>query len=43
LTHWFGNRKGIHAVKKLNDVVLAWLSIWGEMQICIWHSCLLLQ
>jgi len=24
------------AYKKLSDGVLAWLSVWGKVQICIW-------
>jgi len=37
------------ACKKLSDGMLAWLSVWGEMQICICPAeatathCLLLQ
>jgi len=27
-----------HACKKLSGEVLAWLSIWNEVQICIWPS-----
>jgi len=34
---WLGGRKGIWPVKKLSGVVLAWLSVWSEVQmICIW-------
>jgi len=33
---WLGNRKGIRPVKKLSGGVLAWLSIWSEVQTCIW-------
>ena len=33
---WLGGRKGIQPVKKLRDGVLVWLSVWGEVQICIW-------
>jgi len=35
---WLGGRKGIRPVKKLSGWMLAWLSVWGEMQICIWPS-----
>ena len=35
---WLGSRKGIQPVKKLNSRVLAWLSVWSEMQTCIWPS-----
>ena len=35
---WLGGRKGIRPVKKLSGGVLAWLSVWGEVQICIWPS-----
>ena len=35
---WFGGRKGIWPVKKLSGGVLAWLSVWSEMQTCIWPS-----
>jgi len=33
---WLGSRKGIWPVKKLSGVVVAWLSVWGNVQICIW-------
>ena len=33
---WLGGRKGIWPVK--NWVVLAWLSVWSEVQTCIWPS-----
>ena len=29
---------GIRPVKKLSGGVLAWLSVWSEMQTCIWPS-----
>ena len=32
---WFGGRKGIRPVKKSGGV-LAWLSVWSEVQTCIW-------
>jgi len=43
--------KGIRPVKKLSGGVLAWLSVWSEVQTCIWPiradatttHCLLLQ
>ena len=36
-----GRQEGHLACKKLSDVMLTWLnwlSVWGEMQICIWPS-----
>ena len=33
-----GWQEGYPACKKLRDGVLVWLSIWGEVQICIWPS-----
>ena len=35
---WLGSRKGIRPVKKLSSGVLAWLSVWSEVQTCIWPS-----
>jgi len=35
---WLGGRKGIRPVKILSDGVLVWLSVWGEVQICVWPS-----
>jgi len=35
---WLGGRKGIRPVKKLSSRVLAWLSVWSEVQTCIWPS-----
>ena len=35
---WFGGRKGIRPVKNLSGGVLAWLSLWSEVQTCIWPS-----
>ena len=32
---WLGGRKGIRPVKTSGGV-LAWLSVWSEMQTCIW-------
>jgi len=37
---WLAGRKGIRPVKILSFEVLAWLSVWNEVQmICIWSSC----
>jgi len=33
-----GQQEGHPACKKLSGRVLAWLSVWGEVQICIWPS-----
>ena len=35
---WLGGRKGIRPVKNLSSGVLAWLSVWSEVQTCIWPS-----
>jgi len=36
---WLCVRKSSQSVKKLSDEVLAWLSIWSEVQmICVWSS-----
>ena len=35
---WLGDRKSIRPVKKLSGRVLAWLSVWSEVQTCIWPS-----
>jgi len=35
LTLRVGQQEGHPACKKLSGVMLAWLSVWGEMQICI--------
>ena len=35
---WLGGRKGIRPVKKLSGGVLAWLSVWSEVQTCVWPS-----
>ena len=35
---WLGGRKGIRLVKHLSSGVLAWLSVWSEVQTCIWPS-----
>ena len=39
---WLGGRKGIRPVKNLSGRVLAWLSVWSEVQTCIrpsWCHC----
>ena len=39
---WLGDRKGIRPVKQLSGGVLAWLSVWSEVQTCIrpsWCHC----
>ena len=33
-----GRQEGHPACKKLRGGVLAWLSVWGEVQICIWPN-----
>jgi len=33
-----GRQEGYPACKKLNGGVLAWLSVWSEVQTCIWPS-----
>jgi len=33
-----GRQEGYPACKKLSGGGLAWLSVWSEMQICIWLS-----
>jgi len=33
-----GQQEGHLAFKKLSGEVLAWLSIWNELQICTWPS-----
>jgi len=33
-----GRQEGHPACKKLSGGVLAWLSVWGKVQICIWPS-----
>jgi len=36
---WLGVRKGIRPIKNLSVEVLAWLSVWSEVQmICTWSS-----
>ena len=38
LTLLVGRQEGHLACKKLSVVVLAWLSVWSEVQTCIWPS-----
>jgi len=38
LTLSVGRQEGHPACKKLSGGVLAWLSVWNEMQTCIWPS-----
>ena len=38
LTLLVGRQEGHAACKKLSGGVLAWLSVWSEMQTCIWPS-----
>jgi len=38
LTLLVGRQEGHPACKKLSSGVLAWLSVWSEVQTCIWHS-----
>ena len=38
LTLLVGRQEGHPACKKQSDGVLAWLSVWGEVQACIWPS-----
>jgi len=33
-----GRQEGNPACKKLSGEVLAWLSVWSEVQTCIWPS-----
>jgi len=47
---WLGHRKDIRPVKNWTGEGRTWLSVWSEVQICIWSSwccatshCLLLQ
>ena len=35
---WLGSRKGHPACKKTSGGVLAWLSVWSEVQTCIWPN-----
>ena len=38
LTLLVGRQEGHPSCKKLSGGMLAWLSVWGEVQICIWQS-----
>jgi len=38
LTLLVWRQEGHLACKKLSGGMLAWLSVWGEVQICIWPS-----
>ena len=38
LTLLVGRKEGHPACRKLNGGVLAWLSVWSEVQTCIWPS-----
>jgi len=38
LTLLVGRQERHPACKKLSDVVLTWLSVWSEVQTCIWPS-----
>jgi len=38
LTLLVGRQEGHPACRKLSGGMLAWLSVWGEMLICIWPS-----
>jgi len=38
LTLLVGRHEGHPACKKLTGGVLAWLSVWSEVQTCIWPS-----
>jgi len=38
LTLLFGRQEGHPACKKQSGGVLAWLSVWSEVQTCIWPS-----
>jgi len=38
LTLLVGWQEGHPACKKLSGGVLAWLSVWSDMQTCIWSS-----
>jgi len=38
LTLLVGQQEGHPACKKLSGGVLAWLSVWSEMQTCMWLS-----
>jgi len=38
LTLVVGQQEGHPAGKKMSGGVLAWLSVWSELQTCIWPS-----
>jgi len=38
LTLLVGRQEGHPACRKLSGEVLAWLSVWSEVQTCIWPS-----
>jgi len=38
LTRLVGRQEGHPACKKLSGGVLAWLSVWNEVQTCMWPS-----
>jgi len=38
LTMLVGQQEGHPACKKLSGGVLAWLSVWSEVQTCIWPT-----
>ena len=38
LTLLVGQQEGHQACKKLSGEVLSWLSVWREVQTCIWPS-----
>ena len=38
LTLLVGQQEDHPACKKLSGVVLVWLSVWSELQTCIWPS-----
>jgi len=38
LTLLIGRQEGHPACKKLSGGVLGWLSVWSEVQTCIWLS-----
>jgi len=38
LTRLVGRQEGHLACKKLSGGMLAWLSVWGKVEICIWPS-----
>jgi len=39
LTLLVGRQEEHPACKKLSGEVLAWLSVWSEVQTCIWQGC----